>query len=404
MNTKSPHHEASVLTGLSLLIPITLSTMAIVLLAPILPKMMAEYSYLPNFEYWVPMVLTVPALCVALLSPIAGMLGDYFGRRKLLIWSFLLYVVVGIAPLYLTDFWLILGSRVGVGVAEALIMVLSTTMIGDYFKGAARERWLAMQTTTASISALFFFVIGGYLGEFSWRTPFWVYLSAIVMMTMVIRFTWEPSEKDALDEADVAPHHLSWAGFPWKVFLPVMLVTVYAGVFFYTVQIFASLGLSQIGMTSPQTIGWVTSAASLGVPIGTLIFAHLLVGRPPVILLLLELLVLSVGFGLMGFATSPLPFLIGCFINQVGAGMLLPTLLIWAMSQLAFEVRSRGAGLWQSSLAAAQFLCPLVVTALSQRFGGNFQAFSALAVAALVGAFIALLAGRKSGMARAAVA
>lgn len=399
MNTKA-HHEATFLTGISLLIPITLSTMAIVLLAPILPKMMEEYKGLPNFEYWVPMVLTIPALCVALLSPIAGMLGDYFGRRKLLIGSFLLYVVVGIAPIFLKDFWMILASRIGVGVAEALIMVLSTTMIGDYFKGAARERWLAMQTTTASISALMFFIIGGYLGEFGWRTPFWVYLSAVVMMIMVIRNTWEPSEKDALDDAEDAPHHLSWAGFPWKLFVPVMLVTVYAGVFFYTVQIFASIGLTQIGMTSPQTIGWVTSAASLGVPIGTVIFANVLVGRPPVRLLLLELAVLAIGFGVMGSAKAPTLFLIGCFINQLGAGMLLPTLLVWAMSQLAFDVRSRGAGLWQSSLAAAQFLCPIVVTALSQKFGGNFQAFSALAIAALVGAVIALLVGRGAGNAR----
>jgi hypothetical protein len=62
------------MTGFSLLLPITLSTMAIVLLAPILPQIMQNFSAVPGYDYWVPMILTIPALCVALFSPVAGML------------------------------------------------------------------------------------------------------------------------------------------------------------------------------------------------------------------------------------------------------------------------------------------------------------------------------------------
>ncbi|WP_088182926.1 MFS transporter [Sphingobium sp. Z007] len=109
------------LTGFSLLLPITLSTMAIVLLAPILPQLLSDFSTVPAHEYWVPMILTIPALCVPFFSPLAGMVGDRFGRRRLVLPAILL-------------------SRVGVGLAEAAIMVLSTTMIGDYYKGAARCR------------------------------------------------------------------------------------------------------------------------------------------------------------------------------------------------------------------------------------------------------------------------
>ncbi|HZV09504.1 MAG TPA: MFS transporter, partial [Novosphingobium sp.] len=68
------------MTGVALLLPITLSTMAIVLLAPVLPGILKEFSGVPGFEYWVPMILTIPALCVALFSTLAGAAGDYFGR------------------------------------------------------------------------------------------------------------------------------------------------------------------------------------------------------------------------------------------------------------------------------------------------------------------------------------
>lgn len=384
------HHIAGRMTGIALLLPITLSTMAIVLLAPILPKLLDEYKAVPNFDYWVPMVLTVPALCVALFSPVAGMLGDWFGRRKLLLWSFGFYAILGIAPVFLHSLPAIIASRIGVGITEALIMVLTTTMIGDYFDGEARDRWLAGQTAMASMSALVFFNLGGQLGQFGWRAPFWVYLSALLMLALVLRFTWEPAEGHELDEAVAAPHHASWAHFPWARMLGIIAITIYGSVLFYTVQIQAPVGLTQLGVTDPARTGFLTSIASIGVPLGTWVFSR--IGRWPVArLLLIEFALLTCGFLLMSRAGTPTLFLIGCFINQLGAGMLLPTLLVWAMSGLPFEVRGRGAGLWTGAFSVGQFLCPIAVTTFSRSLGGLLPAFGALSAAAALGAVLALL-------------
>ncbi len=381
-----------VATGLSLLFPITLSTMAIVLLAPILPQIMEEYKSVPGHEYLVPMVLTIPALCVAILSPFAGILGDYFGRRRLLIGSFLIYAVVGLAPIFLTDLTAILISRIGVGISEALIMVLSTTMIGDYYKGAARDKWLAGQTAFASMSALLFFNLGGLLGTHGWRTPFWVYSSALLMMAAVIAFTWEPAKGGGVAKpAEAAPHNASWAGFPWAKMLGIILITIYGSVFFYTVQIQASSGLVALGLTNPARIGFLTSIASIGVPLGTYIYSK--IGRMPVgRLLLIEFGMLAIGFMLMSRAGSVNGFLIGCFINQLGAGLLLPTLLVWSMSILNFEMRSRGTGMWTAAFSLGQWLSPIVVTFISLRVGGLLPSLSFLSYGALAGAVIAVVA------------
>jgi len=63
------------MTGIALLLPVTLSVMAIVLLTPSLPQILREFSGVAGHDYWVPMLLTVPAPCIALLSLVAGMLG-----------------------------------------------------------------------------------------------------------------------------------------------------------------------------------------------------------------------------------------------------------------------------------------------------------------------------------------
>ncbi|WP_068079556.1 MFS transporter [Novosphingobium rosa] len=386
--------QVTVMTGLSLLLPITLSTMAIVLLAPILPQIMQNFSAVPGYEYWVPMILTIPALCVALFSPIAGMMGDYFGRRRLLLASFVVYGIVGIAPVFLHDLTAILISRVGVGLAEALIMVLSTTMIGDYYHGAARDKWLAGQTAFASMSALVFFNVGGQLGSHGWRTPFWVYSSALLMMALVMAFTRDPKASDH-GKAE-APRNASWAQFPWRRIAVIMAITLYGSVFFYTVQIQAASGLHVLGITDPARAGFLTSIASVGVPLGTFIYSR--IGRWPVQrLLVLEFALLAVGFLMMGKAAAPGGFLIGCFCNQLGAGMLLPTLLVWAMSLLPFDIRGRGAGLWQAAFAMGQFLSPVVVTFAAQRTGGLLSAFVVMSGGAMIGLLVVLLVAGRIG-------
>lgn len=387
--------EPTFMTGIALLLPITLSTMAIVLLAPILPLLLQEFSGVAGHEYLVPMILTVPALCVALLSPVAGMAGDYFGRRKLLLWSFVLYAAVGILPVFLGNIYAILLSRIGVGVAEALIMVLSTTLIGDYFRGAARDKWLAAQTAFASMSAILFFNLGGQLGQFGWRTPFWVYGSSLLMLALVLAFTWEP-QGDRAAGVESAPHNRSWDGFPWRALLPILAITVYGSIFFYTVQIQAPLGLTELAWHDPAKNGFWTSVASIGVPLGTLVYSR--VGHWPVKrLLLIEFAMLAVGFSVMGTATAPVQFLIGCFINQLGAGMLLPTLLVWAMSLLPFEIRGRGAGLWTGAFSIGQFLSPLVVTVASKAVGGLLPAFVVLSAGAVIGVALALISDFRRG-------
>lgn len=385
------------MTGISLLFPITLTTMAVVLLAPVIPDLMAEFAGVPGHEYWVPMILTLPSLCVALLCPVAGMLGDYFGRRRLLLASFVLYAAVGVAPVFLTDLTHILISRIGVGVAEALIYVLSTTMIGDYYHGAARDRWLAGQTAFASMSALLFFNLGGILGEGGWRTPFWAYGAAMVMGLLVWKFTWEPSgDAHPDDEAERAPHHVSWAGFPWATMAMIVAITIYGSIFFYTVQIQAPSGLAELGLTSPAQRGFLTSIASIGVPLGTFFYSRLGSRWPVGRLLLAEFALLSLGFVLMAKSGSVAGFLAGCFVNQIGAGLLLPTLLVWSMSILRFEFRGRGTGFWQSAFAFGQFLSPVVVTFAGARTGGLLGAFLVLSIGALGGVAIALALGRSA--------
>src|ERR1700722_8234912 len=187
--------EPGFLQGILLLLPITLAVMGISVLAPVVPLLLEQFQGVPYHEYLVMGgILTMPAIWVLLFSPVAGLMADRFGRRNLLVASMIVYAFVGMAPVFLDNLYAIIASRVAVGICESIVMTVSTTLISDYFKGHAREKWLASQTAVASLSALVLITIGGLLGaHYGWRGPFGVYLFSLLLAAGVWLYTWEPS-------------------------------------------------------------------------------------------------------------------------------------------------------------------------------------------------------------------
>lgn len=85
-----------------------------------------------------PLAVSIPIGVFGVCAIFVGGLADRIGRKNLLVYSTLLYAVLGTLPLYVDDFWTIFASRVALGVFEAGLMTASTTMIGDYYSGLMR--------------------------------------------------------------------------------------------------------------------------------------------------------------------------------------------------------------------------------------------------------------------------
>jgi MFS family permease len=376
--------------GIALLLPITMAVMGIVLLVPVMPEILHEFANVPQAPYLVQLVLTLPAGCVLLFSPVAGWIADRHGRRRPLMIAMAVYALMGILPIFLTSIWTIILSRVGVGICEAVIMTATTTMISDYFHGRTRERWLASQTAVASLSALGLLKISGLLGQsYGWRGPFGVYLFSLVLLLGIWRFTWEPAEGAAI--AQPRPHASARPdAVPWARLLGICALTVFAAVMFYSYQTQSGLALDALGVHDMSRRGTAAMIASFGVPLGTFLFWG--AARLPIALLLcLEYLLLGVSYVFMGHATAIDGFITASFFNQLGCGLILPTMLTWATRGLSFQVCGRCTGWWQGSFAIGQFLSGLLVTLLASWVGGLLPAFAALGFMCLGAAALTLI-------------
>jgi MFS family permease len=403
MNADSTARKPGFIQGIMLLLPITMAVMGISVLTPIVHLLLQHFSAVPNHEYLVMGgVITMPAIWVLLFSPVAGWLADRFGRRNLLLLAMVVYALVGVAPAFLDNLYAIIATRIAVGICESIVMTVSTTMISDFFSGRTRERWLASQTAVASMSALGIIYLGGQLGEaYGWRGPFYLYFYSLLLAVGIAASVWEPRDDIPATEHSTAQSPIPV--FPWSRTLGICALTLLASISFYTVITKNAEALVALGVANAADIGRYTMLASIGVPVGTFIYWG--VARLPIhLLLLLDFTLIGAGFMLMGAANQPVAYAWGSFVNQIGCGIVLPTMLVWATASLPYAIRGRGNGLWQAAFAIGQFLSGMVVTLLSKRLAGLLPTLNIMGESALLFAVLAGLSGalwRRGGMARA---
>lgn len=362
--------EAGRLHGLVLICAAIMPAMAIVSLVPVLPLLQAEFADVPGNEALVPIALTLPALCVAVFSPLAGWLSDQIGRKMLLWVALFAYAGLGLLPIFLTELTHIIGARFGLGVSEAVIMTLATALLGDYFKGESRERWIAIQIGVVSVSAVFLIAAGGALGQaFGSRGPFMLYVLAIPIAFAVMFLLFEPAHKERVSGIE---GHL-----PWRTLLPLLAITLGVGVLFYTVLVLLGDILALVSDVSPSIIGMVGAAVNAGVLVGSLAFVRLKQSQTFPRLLSLGMGVLAVGFGGMAFSQSFNVTVFFAVLASIGAGHLLPTMLAWVLGFLEAPVRGRGVGLWNGMFFLGQFVAPLLGGALAAIMSGlNYVLFA----------------------------
>jgi len=374
--------------GLVLVLGSSLTIMGSVMIAPILPKLGAEFGPLTSrADLLVPLAVTGPALAIAVCAPLAGWLADRVGRKALLVIATLLYALLGALPAVLGDLQSIVAVRLLFGVAEAAVMTCCATLIGDYWQGEERLRYINRQVVTIGLVGALFFVVGGALGEHSWRLPFLLYLLPLLLVPAMVKVLWEPVRTQPSVEVQ-GPERVA--------ILPLVLgyLLILAGmVLSFVVPVQTPILLVGLGVTSSTLIGLSAGLSLLATLGGSLAWPLLrrrlgIAGTNVVLLLLLAL-----GLWLLMRGQSYNQVVLAVVIHGLGAGLLVPNVMAPMMEALSARTRGRGLGGFTACLYFGQFVSPLVVAVLGAFAGDLRHAIEWLAFASLAAALLWAIAG-----------
>ena len=144
-----------------------------------LPTLSTElHATTSQLQWFVDAYLLVLA---AFLLP-AGLLGDRFGRKRLLLGALALFGVASLACAYASSSGMLTAARVVLGLSAAFLMPLSMAVLPVLFSDEERPRALGIWVTATAASFPIGPIVGGWLlDNFWWGSVFLINLPVVVL-------------------------------------------------------------------------------------------------------------------------------------------------------------------------------------------------------------------------------
>jgi len=339
---------------LTLLLVSSLTIMSIITISPALPQMAKVFSDVKGAEFLVKLVLTLPALMIALFSPIAGRLIDRYGRLRILWMSLVLYAISGAAGYFLDNLYHILISRAVLGIAVGMSMTIVITLIADYFEGMERQKFVGIQVAFMSLGGILFIGLGGILSDINWKYPFLIYLFSLMVLPLSIMFLEEPAPAENKAQVKL---NLKAPPIIWLLFIN----TMFAWIIFFFIPVQIPFHLKGIGFERNSLIGAAIATSTAFSAISSLSYSKIKGRLSFLSIFSIGYLLMAAGFICIAFSNTYRLVVIAMMLSGLGMGMMIPNTNMWVMKITPPQIRGKEIGKLTTFWFLGQFLSPIII-------------------------------------------
>ena len=364
----------------TLLLGSAMTVLAGATIAPALPAMSLAFQDIPNAEFLVRLLLTVPALFTAIGAPFSGLLLDRWGRKPVLVAAVILYGLAGASGYVLGSLYGILAGRALLGLAVAGTASGFTMLIVDYFSGRQLGKFLGYQASFMAIGGAVFLLAGGILADIGWRLPFLLYLYAFGVLLGIIFAIDEPQVEKAIAEPQSQGDA---AAVPYRKVSPIYALAFAGTLLFFIGPVLLPFLLNDLGNISNSQIGLALAVSVLVGGIVSLLYARVHQRLSFQVTNAIVFLAIGLCSVIIGLSSTYFVILIGLAISGIGVGLTLPNINLWLLSVIPDAARGRAVGGLTTAIFLGQFLSPIVIQPITSQAGFS-SAFAVAGVIALV--------------------
>ncbi len=328
--------------------------MSIITISPALPQMAKVFSDVEGAEFLVKLVLTLPALMIALFSPIAGRLIDRYGRLRILWMSLVLYAISGAAGYFLNNLYHILISRAVLGIAVGMSMTIVITLIADYFDGMERQKFVGIQVAFMSMGGILFIGLGGILSDINWRYPFLIYLFSLLVLPLSIMFLEEPAVAENKTHAKL---NVKAPPIIWMLFIN----TMFMWIIFFLIPVQIPFHLKAIGIEKNSLIGAAIATSTAFSAISSISYSRIKGRFSFLSVFSMGYLLMAAGFVCIAFSNTYVLVVIAMMLSGLGMGMMIPNTNMWVMKISPPPIRGKEIGKLTTFWFFGQFLSPVII-------------------------------------------
>ncbi len=346
-------------TKITLLLLSMVTVMSNVAIITSLPHLKDHFPDVGEMELYSRLMITLPSLSIAFLAPFLGHFLHRVRRKTSVLLGLLLFSLSGSAGLYLQSIETLLLSRALLGVAIAVLMIVTTALVGDYFAAKSRHKYMGLQSAFTSVGGILFLIGGGLLSDVDWRYPFGIYLIGVVFMPFVLLFLKEPqAAEEAEGVAEVQP----------RLFGIYVLAFVLMLLFYTLPTQMPFLMINHFGASGTLT-GTIIATAFIANAAGAMSFAKLKQHFSFKMIYVIGLGIIGIGFVLISLVEDVHLFFLTSPIMGFGGGILMTNIMAWMLSKSHQSKRVKSSGYITSAIFLGQFASPIVFHPFVLYFG-----------------------------------
>jgi len=233
-------------------------------------------------------------------------------------------------------------------------MTIVITLIADYFEGKERQKFVGLQIAFMSLGGILFIGLGGFLADFSWRYPFLIYLSSLLVLPLTIVFLQEPL---AVEKKDQANQQIKAPGIIWMLFINTMLMWI----IFFLIPVQLPFHLKSIGVEKNSLIGAAIATGTAFSAISSFSYSKIKSRLSFLSVFCAGYLLMAVGFVAISMSSTYVLAVIGVMLSGLAMGMMIPNTNMWVMKIAPPQIRGKEIGKLTTFWFFGQFLSPIII-------------------------------------------
>lgn len=336
----------------------TLTVMAGAILTPVLNLMRdglgIEASYVGS-------IITTHGISVAFFSLFMGSIIDRKGVRLPYIAGLFLFAIAGGSGLIINSYWILIISRVFMGIALAGIFTCINVIILNSYEGSRRDKIMGWRGSAQSFGGIMWPLVGGAIGNISWHLPFSIYLLSIPIGIAACTAVKNPVSRDINRPRSQVNDSIFYVMRKNPSIFIIFGLMFFSNFQLYAVVIYLPQFLETFGISNPFKISlfittMATAAGSMSFVYGRI--RNLLSYRK---IAMIGVLIWAIVFFSISKAHVLLTIILSVFVFGAGQGLIMPTVMAWIGDVVPVSFRGRFSSYLGTLGYLGQFLSPILL-------------------------------------------
>ena len=270
----------------------------------------------------------------------------------------LIFGIAGTSGYFADSFLFMFVGRAILGLSIAGIKTATVAMVGDYYRGPERNRIIGWQGSAMKFGGVIFMLLGGYLANSSWQTPFLGYLLAFLIL---------PSGLYALSESlpnvakEVGDDDTSLPSIPFLPASYVFISAFLASALFFITPVQLPFYLRNAFAATPFEMGAAIALGNTVGAISSLAYHKFKAKLNFVAIYAVIFLSMAIGYYAVSVADSYATALSGMVLAGIGFGLYVPNQSSWILSIVSPKRRGFAVGIVTTAMFLGQFCAPILV-------------------------------------------